>query len=137
VLAGIGTGPLFWPAAAGLGIGPRSRCSPPSGHWTIGTATSGPPPLVQALAWPGHADHRGLRTGATSTPQPVSQIDKLAANLPGPDQGGFYPREAHSLSEYYNDPHIWKDWFFPVLENRLGPLWPVILGAAPRPPSSW
>ena len=80
----------------------------------------------------GHADHRLLvRAQPLLLPQPVSPIDKLGPlNLPGPDQGGFYPREAHSLSEYYNDPHIWKDWFFPVLENRLGPLWPVILGAA-------
>ena len=59
---------------------------------------------------------------------PFPQIDKLGPiNLPGPDQGGFYPREPHSLSEYYNDPGVWDDFFFPVLDDRLGPLWPVIL----------
>ena len=33
----------------------------------------------------------------------------------------IYPREPHSLREYYNDPNIWKDVFFPVLDDRLGP----------------
>ena len=53
---------------------------------------------------------------------PFPQIDKLGPiDLPGPDQGGFYPREPHKLSEYYNDPDIWQDFFFPVLDDRLGP----------------
>jgi hypothetical protein len=60
---------------------------------------------------------------------PFPQIDKLGPiNLPGPDQLDLYPRQPHSLSEYYNDPGIWHDKLFPVLHNRLGPLWPVILG---------
>ena len=59
---------------------------------------------------------------------PFPQIEKLGPiNLPGPDQLDLYPREPHELSEYYNDPTVWDAKLFPVLENRLGPLWPVIL----------
>jgi hypothetical protein len=59
---------------------------------------------------------------------PFPQIEKLGPiNLPGPDQLDLYPRQPHELSEYYNDPTVWDAKLFPVLENRLGPLWPVIL----------
>jgi hypothetical protein len=60
---------------------------------------------------------------------PFPQIHKLGPiHLPGPDQLPLYPRQPHSLSEYYNDPGVWRDKLFPVLHDRLGPLWPVILG---------
>ncbi len=137
VLAGIGTGPLFLAGlAAGLGIGTKITLLAALGALTIGIAyLGGRRHWWQALAWwlGGMLITAGFWYGRNLfySLNPFPQIDKLGPlNLPGPDQGGFYPREAHSLSEYYNDPHIWKDWFFPVLENRLGPLWPVILGAA-------
>ncbi len=59
---------------------------------------------------------------------PFPQIHKLGPiHLPGPDQLALYPRPPHSLSEYYNDPTVWQHKLFPVLHDRLGPLWPVIL----------
>ncbi|MGZ5310119.1 MAG: hypothetical protein ACXWZW_07195 [Solirubrobacterales bacterium] len=137
VLAGIGTGPLFLAGlAAGLGIGTKITLLAALGALTIGIAyLGGRRHWWQAMAWwlGGTLITAGFWYGRNLfySLNPFPQIDKLGPlNLPGPDQGGFYPREAHSLSEYYNDPHIWKDWFFPVLENRLGPLWPVILAAA-------
>ena len=59
---------------------------------------------------------------------PFPQIHKIGPiHLPGPDQVDLYPRPPHKLSEYYNDPMVWQHKLFPVLHDRLGPLWPVIL----------
>ena len=39
---------------------------------------------------------------------PFPQIHKIGPiHLPGPDQLALYPRQPHSLSEYYNDPRVW------------------------------
>ena len=77
--------------------------------------------LITAGFWYG----RNLVTAANPFPQ-ISKIGPI--DLPGPDQAPvIYPREPHKLSEYYNDPDVWHDSFFPVLHDRLGPLWPVIL----------
>ena len=54
--------------------------------------------------------------------------DGWESNLPGPDQLALYPRPPHKLVEYYNDPTVWTHKLTPVLHERLGPLWPVILG---------
>jgi hypothetical protein len=137
VLAGIGPGALFLAGlAAGLGIGTKITLLATLGALTIGIAVLGGREgwwralsywlggmLITAGFWYG----RNL----VAALNPFPQIEKLGPiNLPGPDQGGFYPRQPHELSEYYNDPHIWNDWFFPVLKERLGPLWPAILAIA-------
>ncbi len=134
VLAGIGVGPLFIAGlAAGLGIGTKVTLLAALGVLTIGLAVLGGREgwlrtlgvwlggiLVTAGFWYGRNVFYALN--------PFPQIDKLGPiDLPGPEQGGFYPREAHSLSEYYNDPGVWRDFFFPVLDDRLGPLWFVVL----------
>jgi hypothetical protein len=137
VLAGLGTGPLFLAGlAAGLGLGTKITLLAALGALTLGIAyLGGRRHWWQALGWwlGGMLITAGFWYGRNIfyALNPFPQIEKAGPiDLPGPEQGGFYPREAHSLSEYYNDPHIWKDWFFPVLENRLGPLWPVILAFA-------
>jgi hypothetical protein len=137
VLAGIGPGALLLAGlAAGLGIGTKITLLATMGVLTLGIAYLGGREgwwralsywvggmLITAGFWYG----RNLVTALN----PFPQIEKLGPiDLPGPDQGGFYPREPHKLSEYYNDPHIWNDWFFPVLKERLGPLWPAILAIA-------
>ncbi len=137
VLAGIGPGALFLAGlAAGLGIGTKITLLATLGVLTLGIAILGGREgwwralsywlggmLITAGFWYG----RNL----VDALNPFPQINKLGPiDLPGPDQGGFYPREPHELSEYYNDPHIWEDWFFPVLKERLGPLWPGILAIA-------
>ena len=134
VIAGIGTGPLFLGGlAAGLGIGTKITLLAALGVLTVGLAV-----LAGRRHWPralgiwlgGIVITSGFWYGRNiwHAVNPFPQIDKLGPiNLPGPDQAGFYPRQPHSLSEYYNDPHIWEDFFIPVLERRLGPLWPAIL----------
>jgi hypothetical protein len=138
VLASVGAGPLFLGGlAAGLGIGTKITLLAALGVLTIGIAV-----LAGRRQWPralgiwlgGMVITAGFWYGRNlwHAVNPLPQIEKIGPiDLPGPDQGGFYPRQPHSLSEYYNDVGVWEDFFFPVLENRLGPLWPVIfVGAA-------
>jgi hypothetical protein len=139
VLAGIGGGPLFLAGlAAGLGIGTKITLLAALGVLTIGLAV-----LAGRRQWPramgiwlgGMLITGGFWYGRNiwHAVNPFPQIDKVGPiNLPGPDQAGFYPRQPHSLSEYYNDTGVWDQFFFPVLEKRLGPAWPLILlvGAA-------
>ncbi len=136
-LATVGAGPLFIAAlAAGLGIGTKITLLATIGALTLGIAfLAGRRHWLKAQGiWlGGMIITSGFWYGRNiwHAANPLPQIDKLGPiDLPGPEQGGFYPREPHSLSEYYNDPHIWKDWFFPVLDDRLGPLWPLILAGA-------
>ncbi|HZA59563.1 MAG TPA: hypothetical protein VE523_10300 [Solirubrobacterales bacterium] len=137
VLAGVGGGALFLAGlAAGLGVGTKITLLPALGVLTIGLAVlAGRRHWIRAMSiWLGAMLLTGgfwyLRNLWHSL-NPFPQIDSIGGfSLPGPDQPGFYPREPHSLSEYYNDPTVWKSYFFPVLEDRLGPLWLVVLGAA-------
>jgi hypothetical protein len=50
--------------------------------------------------------------------------------LPGPDQLALYPRPAHSVAGYLDQPGVWVDQFAPALGEVLGPLWPLVLAAA-------
>jgi hypothetical protein len=47
--------------------------------------------------------------------------------LPAPDQLPIYPRPPHSIADYLASPGVWAKWFFPGLNDALGPLWPLIL----------
>jgi hypothetical protein len=135
-LAEVGAGPLILGGlAAGLGIGTKITLLAALGALTIGIAV-----LAGRRHW---LKAMGIWLGAMVVTSgfwygrnivyalnPFPQIDKLGPiNLPGPDQGEFYPRQPHSLSEYANDPGVWQDFFFPVLNDRLGPLWPLVLAA--------
>jgi hypothetical protein len=51
-------------------------------------------------------------------------------DLPHPDQMDLYPREPNSVAHYLFDPPVYRAWFFPRLEDALGPLWPLILVVA-------
>lgn len=137
VLAGVGAGPLFLAAlAAGLGIGTKITLLAALGALTIGVAVlAGREHWVRAMSiWLGGMLITGgfwyLRNTVHAI-NPFPQIEKIGPiTLPGPDQPGFYPREPHSLAEYYNDPTVWAAYFFNILLDRLGPFWPVILAAA-------
>jgi hypothetical protein len=137
VIAGVGAGPLFLAGlAAGLGIGTKITLLATLGVLTLGLALlAGRRQWLRAMGiWlGGMLITAGFWYGRNlwHAVNPLPQIDKIGPiDLPGPDQGGFYPRQPHSLSEYYNDVGVWEDFFFPVLEQRLGPLWPAILAAA-------
>jgi hypothetical protein len=64
-----------------------------------------------------------IKTGGN--PLPVSGFGPL--HLPQPDQMPLDPRPRFAIAHYLTDPTIYRRWFFPQLENALGPLWPLIL----------
>src|SRR4051794_30436159 len=134
VLATVGAGPLFMAGlAAGLGVGTKITLLATIAALTIGVAVlGGRRHWLRALGiWlGGMVITSGFWYGRNFVEalNPFPQIHKLGPiHLPGPDQLALYPRQPHSLSEYYNDPGVWHDKLFPVLHDRLGPLWPVIL----------
>jgi hypothetical protein len=133
-LATVGAGPLFMAGlAAGLGIGTKITLLATIGAFTVGVAIlGGRQHWLRSLGiWLGGiVITSGFWYGRNFVEalNPFPQIEKLGPiNLPGPDQLDLYPRQPHKLSEYYNDPTVWQDKLFPVLHDRLGPLWPVIL----------
>ncbi len=58
-------------------------------------------------------------------PIPITKFGPL--HLPVPDQMPLDPRPRFSVAHYLGDPTIYRRWFFPQLDNALGPLWPLIL----------
>ncbi|HVW47310.1 MAG TPA: hypothetical protein VHA76_09675 [Solirubrobacterales bacterium] len=58
-------------------------------------------------------------------PIPITKFGPL--HLPVPDQMPLDPRPRFAVAHYLGDPTIYRHWFFPQLENALGPLWPLIL----------
>src|SRR3954452_9215584 len=133
-LATVGAGPLFMAAlAAGLGIGTKITLLATIAACTVGVAIlGGRRHWLKALGvWLGGLVITcGFWYGRNFVYalNPFPQIHKLGPiHLPGPDQLALYPRPPHNLFEYYNDPTVWQRKLFPVLHDRLGPLWPVIL----------
>jgi hypothetical protein len=133
-LATVGAGPLFMAGlAAGLGIGTKITLLATIAAFTIGVAIlGGRRHWLRALGiWLGGVVITcGFWYGRNFVYalNPFPQIHKLGPiHLPGPDQLDLYPRPPHKLSEYYNDPLVWTHKLTPVLHERLGPLWPVIL----------
>ena len=50
---------------------------------------------------------------------PLPQIEKIGPiNLPGPEQGGFYPRQPHSLSKYCQQPGRLGGLLLPAAQGR-------------------
>lgn len=64
-----------------------------------------------------------VKTGGN--PIPITKFGPL--DLPRPDQMPLDPRPRFAVAHYITDPTIYRRWFFPELENALGPLWPLIL----------
>ena len=58
---------------------------------------------------------------------PTPQIGWGPLNLPVPEQMPLDPRPRFSVAHYLFDPTIYRNWFFPQLENSLGPLFGLIL----------
>jgi hypothetical protein len=133
-LATVGAGPLFMAGlAAGLGVGTKITLLATIAAFTLGVVILGGRRhwlralgiwlggiLITSGFWYGRNFVEALN--------PFPQIQKIGPiDLPGPDQVAIYPRPPHKLSEYYNDPLVWTHKLTPVLHDRLGPLWPVIL----------
>jgi hypothetical protein len=133
-LATVGAGPLFMAGlAAGLGIGTKITLLATIAAFTIGVIIlGGRQHWLRALGiWLGGVVITcGFWYGRNFVYalNPFPQIRKIGPiHLPGPDQISLYPRPPHKIAEYYNDPLVWTHKLTPVLHERLGPLWPVIL----------
>jgi hypothetical protein len=61
---------------------------------------------------------------------PIPTIGFGPLHLPRPDQMPLDPRPRFAVAHYLTQPTIYRKWFFPQLDNALGPLWPLILIAA-------
>ncbi|HEX3324396.1 MAG TPA: hypothetical protein VHR65_04570 [Solirubrobacterales bacterium] len=64
-----------------------------------------------------------IKTGGN----PIPQIAFGPLKLPRPDQMPLDPRPRFAVAHYLTQPTIYRKWFFPQLDNALGPLWPLIL----------
>jgi hypothetical protein len=58
---------------------------------------------------------------------PIPQIGWGPLQLPRPDQMPLDPRPRFSVAHYLFEPTVYRKWFFPLLDNALGPLFPLIL----------
>jgi hypothetical protein len=58
---------------------------------------------------------------------PIPQIGWGPLNLPRPDQMPLDPRPRFAVADYLFNPTIYRKWFFPQLDNALGPFYPLIL----------
>jgi hypothetical protein len=83
--------------------------------WVLGIAT-----LATGAYWYVRA---AIKTGGN--PIPTAGFGPL--HLPQPDQMPLDPRPRFAVAHYLTEPTIYRKWFFPQLDNALGPLWPLIL----------
>ena len=67
----------------------------------------------------------GRRSTRAATRSRITKFGPL--NLPKPDQMPLDPRPRFAVADYLTEPTIYRKWFFPELDNALGPLWPLIL----------
>jgi hypothetical protein len=64
-----------------------------------------------------------IKTGGN----PIPQLGFGPLSLPRPDQMPLDPRPRFAVAHYLFEPTIYRQWFFPQLDNALGPLFPLIL----------
>ncbi|HEX2097036.1 MAG TPA: hypothetical protein VHF50_06680 [Solirubrobacterales bacterium] len=91
-----------------------------AGRRLITAAAIGIPALVVGGYW-------YLRAAIHTGGNPIPQTAWGPLNLPHPDQMPLDPRPRFAVADYLLDPTIYRRWFFPELENALGPFWPLIL----------
>ncbi len=71
-----------------------------------------------------------IRAAIKTGGNPIPQIAFGPLHLPRPDQMPLDPRPRFSVAHYLTEPTIYRKWFFPELDNALGPLYPLILVVA-------
>jgi hypothetical protein len=127
-------GPLIMAGvAAGLAISVKLPLLVPVGAITAGmivisgrgrrlttAVTMGAAMLVVGGYWYARA---AIKTGGN----PIPQSGWGPLHLPRPDQMPLDPRPRFSVAHYLFDPSIYRRWFFPKLDDALGPLFPLIL----------
>jgi len=127
VVAGIAAGlavsvklPLLAPVGA-LAVGMVLVSG--AGRRLVTAAAVGIPAFVVGGYWYVRA---AIHTGGN----PIPQLGWGPLNLPRPDQMPLDPRPRFAVADYLTNPTVYRRWFFPELENALGPFWPLILIAA-------
>jgi hypothetical protein len=127
-------GPLILAGiAAGLAISVKLPLLAPVGAIAVGmvvvsgagrrlmtAAAIGIPAFVVGGYWYVRA---AIHTGGN----PIPQLGWGPLHLPRPDQMPLDPRPRFAVADYLTDPTIYRRWFFPYLEDALGPFWPLIL----------
>ncbi|MBA3864806.1 MAG: hypothetical protein H0X42_00415 [Solirubrobacterales bacterium] len=68
-----------------------------------------------------------VRAAIKSGGNPIPQSGLGPLHLPTPDQMPLDPRPRFAVAHYLFNPTIYRRWFFPQLDNALGPIWPLIL----------
>jgi hypothetical protein len=68
-----------------------------------------------------------VRAAIITGGNPIPQSGWGPLNLPRPDQLPLDPRPRFAVADYLTNPTIYRRWFFPDLNDALGPLWPLIL----------
>lgn len=68
-----------------------------------------------------------LRAAIKTGGNPIPQLGWGPLHLPRPDQMPLDPRPRFAVAHYLFEPTIYRKWFFPQLDNALGPLFPLIL----------
>ncbi len=124
ILAGIAAGiavsvklPLLAPVGA-IAVGMVVVSG--AGRRLMTSAAIGVPALVVGGYW-------YVRAAIITGGNPLPQSGWGPLNLPRPDQMPLDPRPRFAVAHYLTDPTIYRRWFFPDLNDALGPLWPLIL----------
>lgn len=127
-------GPLILAGiAAGIAISVKLPLLAPVGAIAVGmvlvsgrgrrlmtAAAIGVPAFVVGGYWYVKA---AIQTGGN----PIPAIGWGPLHLPRPDQMPLDPRPRFAVAHYLGEPTIYRRWFFPQLDNALGPFWPLIL----------
>lgn len=122
--------------AGGLAISVKLTMLAPVGAIAVGViAFSGrgrrlTSALVMAAAMFVTGAYWYIRAAIQSGGNPIPQLKFGPLNLPTPDQMPLDPRPRFSVAHYLGEPTIYRKWFFPELDNALGPLYPLILVVA-------
>jgi hypothetical protein len=124
ILAGVAAGlaisvklPLLAPVGA-IGVGMVLVSG--AGRRLMTALAIGIPAFVVGGYWYVRA---AIHTGGN----PIPQIGWGPLNLPRPDQMPLDPRPRFAVADYLFNPTIYRKWFFPQLDNALGPFYPLIL----------
>ena len=127
-------GPLIMAGiAAGLAVSVKLPLLAPVGAIAVGmvvvsgvgrrlvtAAAIGVPAVIVGGYW-------YLRAAIHTGGNPIPQSGWGPLHLPRPDQMPLDPRPRFAVADYLFEPTIYRRWFFPELENALGPFWPLIL----------
>jgi hypothetical protein len=122
--------------AAGLAVSVKLPLLAPVGAIAIGMAlVNGRGRRIATALWIGVpafvvGGYWYVRAAILSGGNPIPQLGWGPLHLPRPDQMPLDPRPRFSVGHYLFEPTIYRKWFFPQLDNALGPLFPLILVAA-------